>query len=452
MSVVVFRCDGGDRVGAGHVARCLQLARAFAGAGHEVAFHGRYDGLAQRMLAAAGLPAEPPARAPAGIPPGAAAAVVDSYELDVAELGRAASSVAIAQLSDGGHALAGAAVVLSYHAVEAPEAMVAGPDYAPVDPRFAALRRERGFARALLSFGGSAAAEKLERATAGEVEALGLRTERPGADFLEAVAGADVAVTAAGLTPYELACAGVPTVAVGIAANQARVVRGLSAAGAAVTLDAASGLDESELRAALGRLGDDAERARLARAGPALVDGYGAFRARDALLAAFDRSAPPRVMRYRPASGDDSELLLGWRNDPEARRASRATDPVEPAGHERWLRSTLADPTRMLLVVEGAGEPIGTVRFDSAGDTAEISITVAPEERGRGTGRQAVREASELFLAAHPPTRAVTAEVREGNSASLSAFQAAGFAIRGPGAAEGTQVLTLDRAGLVAAG
>lgn len=55
----------------------------------------------------------------------------------------------------------------------------------------------------------------------------------------------------------------------------------------------------------------------------------------------------------RRAAEADADLLLEWRNDDATRRASRATDPVTPEKHRKWLRATLADDDRMLLVVEG---------------------------------------------------------------------------------------------------
>ena len=69
--MIAFRCEGGDRVGAGHVARCLQIALAFRMSGAEPLFVGEFDGLAAALLEAEGIATAPPASgAPLGLPPG----------------------------------------------------------------------------------------------------------------------------------------------------------------------------------------------------------------------------------------------------------------------------------------------------------------------------------------------------------------------------------------------
>ena len=46
---VALRCDGDERVGAGHVGRCLPIALALRRVGHDV-FVGSYGGVAERLL------------------------------------------------------------------------------------------------------------------------------------------------------------------------------------------------------------------------------------------------------------------------------------------------------------------------------------------------------------------------------------------------------------------
>jgi UDP-2,4-diacetamido-2,4,6-trideoxy-beta-L-altropyranose hydrolase len=457
LSTIVFRCDGGERIGAGHVSRCLRIAEAFEAAGVETLFVGRYEGLALALLEAAGARTAPPGPGPAGIPAEAQGAVLDSYELEAADVEAAARELPLAVISDGAPAPPGA-IVLSYH-LDAEGADIAGPDHAPIDPRCAAARRERGLRRVLITLGlaaGEASLQDRVLAAAQELGDVELSPALPGrgadpAGLAERIAWADLAVSAAGVTAYELACAGVPALVLAVADNQARVASAFDARGLAIGLDARDRLPEGEPAASVGRLADAGLRARLAAAGPAVVDGYGACRARDALRAAFASEPPPRVLRYRPATPADSDLLLAWRNDPPARAASRNRAPVTEDEHRRWLAATLADPTRVLLVVEAEGEPVGRVLFELADGEAEIGLIVAPGSRGRGLGTQAVRESCELLLASRRELRRVMAEVREDNPASLSAFERAGFGPTGEEAEPGFKRLAADRAALAAA-
>lgn len=130
-------------------------------------------------------------------------------------------------------------------------------------------------------------------------------------------------------------------------------------------------------------------------------------------------------MTLRPATMLDAELLLAWRNDPATRAASLEEARVEAAEHRRWLRAALDSPTRRLFIAEHEGEAVGTGRWDSALTSAVLSVTVAPQHRGRGYARQIIealvtegRRAGLTHFSAH---------VKPGNGASLNAFLGAGF-------------------------
>lgn len=443
MSSIVFRCDGGPRVGAGHVARSLQLALAFRSAGDDVTMVGSYEGLARGLIEQAGVAMRrPETGAAAGIPPSSEGAVVDSYTLPSSAVEAAARSTAVAVISDGGATPAGT-VAIDYH-VDAVSGQLTGPRYAPVTPAMTAARRGRAFSRALVTVGGGQAGEALRERAMLALGALSIAVVAPGAEdgpvgLGGLLAAVDVAVSSAGVTAYELACAGVPTVLVPVADNQRRVARAFDAARLALTGEPL----EERLRS----LADRELRDRLARAGPAVVDGYGAARARDALRELWAGRPLPRVLTYRPAGPGDAERQRSWRNDPSTRRASWGSEAIAPDEHRRWFEAVVEDPDRTLLIAQEGDEPVGSVRFDRRGGESEVSLVIAPERRGAGVGTQAVREASELELAARPELRGVRAEVRAENAASLALFERAGFRPRSEGRAGGC-TLVLDRVAL----
>lgn len=133
------------------------------------------------------------------------------------------------------------------------------------------------------------------------------------------------------------------------------------------------------------------------------------------------------MLTLRPADLSDGQRLLAWRNDPETRAASFDGGEVFPEEHSRWLRRKLDDASCAILVAEDGGVAVGLVRFDWGADAiAEISVTVAPEARGRGIGslllRSAIREGQRRL-----GVECFRARVKEGNQRSLGAFRAAGF-------------------------
>ncbi|GLY40805.1 N-acetyltransferase [Amycolatopsis sp. NBRC 101858] len=137
-------------------------------------------------------------------------------------------------------------------------------------------------------------------------------------------------------------------------------------------------------------------------------------------------------MHAREATEADAELLLGWRNDPRTRQSSRSTAVVSLAEHLAWLRGVLADPERLLLVVDHEDVPAGTVRFDRRdGDGWEISITLAPEQRGRGLSGAVLAE-GERVARERLGVRVVLAAVHQDNAASAKLFDHAGYAEAAP--------------------
>ena len=135
-------------------------------------------------------------------------------------------------------------------------------------------------------------------------------------------------------------------------------------------------------------------------------------------------SAP--AVRLRPALASDAITLWRWRNDPQTRAASFSSGSVELAEHERWLQETLGRTDRRLYVAHAEGRDVATARLDVQGADAVVSLTVAPEWRGRGIGTRVLRAlVAEAFGA--PGLRRLVARVKPDNAASRAAFERAGF-------------------------
>lgn len=134
----------------------------------------------------------------------------------------------------------------------------------------------------------------------------------------------------------------------------------------------------------------------------------------------------------RPASAADEDLLLAWANDPTTRAASFHPATIDPAEHRAWLAHRLASPTTRLLIGLVDEQPVGQVRVDVVAEgTAEISISIAADRRGRQLGGQLLAAAIEAGRS--DPDLAIgrfLARIRLENEVSIRLFERAGFRLR----------------------
>lgn len=332
MPNALFRCDGGAKVGAGHVMRCTALARALEAEGWRCWF--------ATSRAAAPLVE---GRRPIVVPDGEAGAravaevvaakridclCVDHYGLG-ASFERAARGAArvvavLDDLADRRHDCdllvdSGPLRRASDYARcgTGSARLLLGPRYALMRPEVVRSRRARRPRRSgrrgrlLVTLGGAdpaglsgrilgtlppgektgldtllvvGPANRRRRALVRQAAAAGVRCVVAPRDLARWMAAASLAVTAGGVTASELACVGVPMVIVVAAENQRESARGLVRARAAVALDGTTAAGIRGVGAAVCRLAKDPlRRRRMAAAGRRLVDGRGAARVARAL-------------------------------------------------------------------------------------------------------------------------------------------------------------------------
>ena len=138
----------------------------------------------------------------------------------------------------------------------------------------------------------------------------------------------------------------------------------------------------------------------------------------------------------RRAELEDSDLVLGWRNDAEAIRQSVSGSAVEAAVHQLWFEGVLQSSTTMLLIAETELKtgitPIGMCRFDllKAGVFA-VSINMGPNFRGRGLGGTVLQSGIAFLKGEVSVPLAIEAVVHESNSPSLRVFEKTGFSVFG---------------------
>jgi len=243
-------------------------------------------------------------------------------------------------------------------------------------------------------------------------------------DMPALMAWADVAVSGAGGTSYELCYMGLPSLLFVIAENQRSGAEELSKLSAAVHAGVAREFDQGKFVEQLRRLIDShKQRQALSIHARALVDGLGADRVRAALLG--------RELMLRPLREGDCKLLFLWANDPAARSASFHSAPVQWEGHQQWFAQKLRDSQSVIYIGETCRcGPVGQVRFHLHGDEgqrrATLSVVVAPKFRGSGWGKELIAFSTRMLARTHF-TRTVDAFVKPDNVASIRLFESTGF-------------------------
>jgi len=336
----LFRTDASPEIGGGHLMRCRTLATALSAHGWECVFLTTKDAIGFLNGAAFGFPLETLSDdAGAGIAQTAGGgfdlAVVDHYGLDrefetalKAHVGR------LAVLDDApsrphdcdflADPTPGRADADYRPLVPDGCRLLLGPQYILLRPEIAELRDRRRDPRAtvgriLVTMGASdppnvtgtviaALADNLPPGIAVDIivgpanshwrdlSALdlprGAVLHRDPLDMPQLMAAADLAITAAGTTCWEIAFLGLPALTVTLAENQVAVARTVAESGATCDLGPVDGGFGKRLAGALGSLlADPSRRAKMSAAGRTLVDGRGPERMAAALSEAGEMDA-----------------------------------------------------------------------------------------------------------------------------------------------------------------
>jgi spore coat polysaccharide biosynthesis predicted glycosyltransferase SpsG/CMP-N-acetylneuraminic acid synthetase len=315
---VVFRVDGGDELGMGHVSRCLTLAAELDA---RLRCDIRFVTDASRPAGAEAIrDAGYPVRAVDGVDPlGVVAAmepdvvfldVLDTALDRVRSLHERVAAVISLEDSEGGPAHADFVVnALSQEAADGPN-QFAGADYFVLREEFrgAAVRLPATAERVLFTFGGSDPralsvlacravsddADRDYRLVVGPdfdswdaledalADCPAVETLEDVDDLSRQMAWADLAVSSGGRTVFELAATGTPTLVVAQNDREHARMTDLDERGVVEHLGQAGTVSPERLRAAIDALAADRDRRRaLSEHGRAFVDGRGTRRILD---------------------------------------------------------------------------------------------------------------------------------------------------------------------------
>lgn len=137
-----------------------------------------------------------------------------------------------------------------------------------------------------------------------------------------------------------------------------------------------------------------------------------------------------QAIYLREVTIDDAELLFKWVNDPDTRSNSFDSHTISLKEHEDWFARVMADANQILYIMMREETPIGHVRYELSNNTAEISYSISPQERGKGYGKLIIHLAVMKIKSDYPEITKIRALVKPQNEVSIMCFQHNGFVER----------------------
>lgn len=487
IGTLLIRADASPAIGTGHVMRCIALAQAWQDAGGQAVFAmaqstepirnriqtqsyetfaisssvGTSDDLLQTIALLQKQHCQ--------------WIVVDGYQFGMDyQRGLKAAGFKVLFLDDFGHSHHYSADVVLNQNVSATPALYSNREEHTrliLGPRYALLRREfnvwSAWQRAvssscrhvLVTMGGSdegnvtaTAIEALLLAGIPELEAtvivggsnpnlgkvrdlvarseLKISIKNDVSNIAELMSAADVAISAAGTTCWELCLLGLPALLIDVADNQTALAEELQKRACAIHIGSRTVRPETIAEKLKSLIESHETRQLLSKASRELVDGKGAMRVVTELRG-------QRILRLRPVRSEDRRLLWEWANDPEVRAASFTSDPIQWESHVSWFDAKLADSCstiekcRMFIAEDEEGVAVGQIRFEFRGEAGwNVGISLSKDMRGRGLASELIgRGVQELHKC--EDRSLIHAYVKPKNIASVRAFERACFASLG---------------------
>ena len=238
---------------------------------------------------------------------------------------------------------------------------------------------------------------------------------------------ADLAIGAAGVTSWERACLGLPSIIIPVAQNQVDGARELDRLGASILLahSGMSGLVEKIVSTLSCLLDSKKSLSEMSIAAFRLGDGRGVQRAATCLL------GPDLPLRLRSTSKSDLWLYYWWANDSDVRSQSFNSSLLTCSEHQDWFQRCIDSvDVVMFVLVDRVGLPLGQIRFERQQDYCQrikISFSIDRLVRGMGLGGKLLDLGLEGLSRLWGNKLHCFAQVKPDNIASAKIFLQHGF-------------------------
>lgn len=138
-------------------------------------------------------------------------------------------------------------------------------------------------------------------------------------------------------------------------------------------------------------------------------------------------------IEIRRALESDCENVFSWRNFDLVRLASTNSNSIGWENHLKWFNDVIKSKVVVLLIGEHVNEEVGVVRYDLDHAVATVSIYLTPNYLGlkKGFGAFLLQASHDWLIKNHPEVKKIKAVVRDGNEASHKLFNRAGYRLIG---------------------
>ena len=239
-------------------------------------------------------------------------------------------------------------------------------------------------------------------------------------EMLNTMLDVDLAISASGQTLYELACIGVPTIAIGIIENQKDNIKNWENVG---FIEYAGCWNDKNLLdnilEKIDLLQDKNLRYEKRLKGIQAIDGKGSVRIVKEILNEYYINNSI----FREIKQEDCLKIFEIANDNDVRESSFNSDKIKLEDHKKWFKSILNDDSTKFMVLEYDNEIIGQIRFDFDEKYPVISISLNKKYRGLGLSKYLLSKGIE-YLGSFDK---VVAYIKRDNSRSISFFKSMGF-------------------------
>lgn len=237
-------------------------------------------------------------------------------------------------------------------------------------------------------------------------------------EMINIMSAVDLTISASGQTLYELACIGVPTIAIGVIDNQKNNILNWKKQG--FIEYAGCWNDENLLNSILEKINylqDKNIRFDKRLLGIQAVNGKGSINIVKSILNEFYTINT----KFREVEKEDCLKIFEIANDDDVRESSFNTKKIQLNDHKIWFKNILNNNSVKFYVLEYNDDLIGQLRLDFDEKLPVVSISLNKKYRGLGLSKILLSKGLKLV------DGKVIAYIKKDNSRSISFFESMGF-------------------------